>query len=745
LAKKSPRTPRAAIVPDLPPALASCAPYYERVRLHLRRFLVYLRPWDAQRPADGVSPELAGGPGEDPDIDDYVIRVLVGEGYTTERAGTLAAVSEALEAPPPRAVAEAEDPGGRFAALRERVGLDRWEVDLLWVLLLPELVPEFLWLYRAIWGDTGRVAAPEDFLLHVPDPYGHHQAEVRRALGAEGILSRLLLVETVDVGFSGGQRHFRASGRLVDHLLGGGAPGGDLAALCRPVPDRVPLDELAVPAGMGRRLVALLGEALGGAGWREGGGGPPAAFHLYGPRLVGKRSLCAAAAGRHGRGVLALDLRAWAEGDDASLAALLPARREAFLRGDLLLLRGVDALEAERPGVGRARRDLAVFLAGEAEPVFLTSAERSPVVDGLVRAATPLELRTPGHEVREGLWRRVLGGLQVKGASDIEPRELARKYNLPPGRIEAAAEEAVALARLRGGRRIVVSHADLVEATTAQLTHDLTLVADRVEKTMDWDDLILPDKCLEVLEEIVLRHEHSSRVMDGWGFREKFAYGTGISVLFSGPPGTGKTMTAGIMARELDMELFRVDLSRVVSKWIGETEKNLARVFDEAKASHAIILFDEADSLFGRRGEVRSSVDRYSNLEVNYLLQRMEAYEGISILTTNQQQSMDDAFMRRLTFKVYFPFPDVPTRERLWQSMLPKQARVAKDIRWRELARSFEFTGGHIKNAVLRAAFLAMERDEAIGHRLLVLAARDEARGMGRLLREDGLEEEERA
>jgi SpoVK/Ycf46/Vps4 family AAA+-type ATPase len=193
-------------------------------------------------------------------------------------------------------------------------------------------------------------------------------------------------------------------------------------------------------------------------------------------------------------------------------------------------------------------------------------------------------------------------------------------------------------------------------------------------------------------------------------------------------------MVAGIMARELDMELFRIDLSRVVSKWIGETEKNLGKVFDEAALSHAIILFDEADSLFAKRTEVKSSVDRYANLEVNYLLQRMEAYEGVSILTTNYDENLDEAFKRRLNFRIEFPFPDLEAREKLWPIMLPKQVKTDGAIDWSRLAKRFELSGGNIRNAVLRAAFYAAEGNRLMDQEMLEKAATREADEMGKLV-----------
>ncbi|MBA3818768.1 MAG: ATP-binding protein [Deltaproteobacteria bacterium] len=261
----------------------------------------------------------------------------------------------------------------------------------------------------------------------------------------------------------------------------------------------------------------------------------------------------------------------------------------------------------------------------------------------------------------------------------------------------------------------------------------LSGLARRVTCTQSWADLVLPADQLEQIIELVARVRHRAQVLDDWGFADKVGRGVGLAVLMSGPPGTGKTMAAGLVARELGLDLYQVDLSRVVSKYIGETEKNLATVFDAAETGHAILLFDEADSLFAKRSEVKSSNDRYANLEVNYLLQRVEQFRGISLLTTNHETSIDEAFRRRIAIHVRFPIPDESYRELLWRAMLPARAEVARDIDFAGLARAFAMTGGYIKNAALRAAYRAADESSAITHALLWRAARTEYEAMGKL------------
>jgi SpoVK/Ycf46/Vps4 family AAA+-type ATPase len=227
-------------------------------------------------------------------------------------------------------------------------------------------------------------------------------------------------------------------------------------------------------------------------------------------------------------------------------------------------------------------------------------------------------------------------------------------------------------------------------------------------------------------------------VLETWGFGDKVGRAKGIAALFSGPPGTGKTMAAGLVAKELGLDLYQIDLSKVMSKYIGETEKQLGAVFDAAESGHLMLLFDEADAIFGKRSEVKSSNDRYANLEVNYLLQRIEAFSGIAILTTNHESAIDEAFRRRLAIHVRLPLPEHPERENLWRTLIPARAQVAADIDPSRLAGDFAMSGGYIKNAALRAAYLAADEGSPISMAHLRRAARAEYEAMGKIAYEGG-------
>ncbi|HNF97953.1 MAG TPA: ATP-binding protein, partial [Pseudomonadota bacterium] len=283
-----------------------------------------------------------------------------------------------------------------------------------------------------------------------------------------------------------------------------------------------------------------------------------------------------------------------------------------------------------------------------------------------------------------------------------------------------------------------VTHDQLRAGIDRRLRNDLGDMAKRIAVSARWDDLVLPDDDILRIKEFIGRSKYAYRVYSDWGFGMRVGYGKGMIALFSGPPGTGKTMLAGLIAQALDLDVYQVDLAQVVSKWVGETEKQLAKVFDAAERAHAVLLFDEADSLFAKRTEVKTSNDRYGNLAVNYLLQRLEQYTGVVVMTTNKEASLDEALQRRLTLHLHLEIPEPPERERLWKSMLPQNAPWAKDINWKALAKDYEISGGYIKNAVLRAAFLAADANTPINMTLLRRSASLEMEDMGRLIARGG-------
>jgi SpoVK/Ycf46/Vps4 family AAA+-type ATPase len=308
-----------------------------------------------------------------------------------------------------------------------------------------------------------------------------------------------------------------------------------------------------------------------------------------------------------------------------------------------------------------------------------------------------------------------------------------RGHALTLGAIEEAAAQALVVAGPDAESSVLLSAAERAART---FTSDrLAQIADRLSTTLTWDDLVLPNDIRAEVDEVWRAAAARRQVFEQWGFEQRTPYGRAVSALFTGEPGTGKTMCATLVARELGVELYRVDLSKLVDKYIGETEKHLATLFSEAERGRCVLLFDEADSLFGKRtkgGE--SATERYANLEVNYLLQRIETFSGIVILTTNQESVIDDAFKRRLRYRVSFPFPSEDERALMWRRLIPPEAPTAGNLEPEALARKFRLSGGHMKSAVLRAAFAASAAGVPISQEHLVRAANQELENIGKLV-----------
>ncbi len=357
-----------------------------------------------------------------------------------------------------------------------------------------------------------------------------------------------------------------------------------------------------------------------------------------------------------------------------------------------------------------------------AHPVLIG---RNVEIETAPRGSEPVyRLEHPGPGERLARWRANLNG---HGGRELTLEPIAAMFELTPGQIRDATRlaETIAIERHEDGQ---VTEDDIVAASQVVSGSRLAGLARKEKSDFDWNDLILPAAQTRHLQEICARHRQKTGVFDRWGFGKKLPYGRGTHAVFHGSSGTGKTMAAGIIARELKLEIYRIDLSRVVSKYIGETEKNLAKIFSEAEHTHAILFFDEADALFGKRTEVKDAHDRYANIETSYLLQEIECYPGLTILATNLQENMDKAFLRRMQFVVDFPFPDETHRRKLWTSFIPPEAPVQDDIDLGFLAKRIQMTGGSIKNIVINAAFYAHAAGEAISMRHMIRAVKREYR-----------------
>lgn len=333
-----------------------------------------------------------------------------------------------------------------------------------------------------------------------------------------------------------------------------------------------------------------------------------------------------------------------------------------------------------------------------------------------------LELPPITEGERVALFRAFLQGEALGGGAMEE--ELAAKFQFSPQQIRLACRQAGGLARLSG--ETFISGALIHQCCYRQAVHRLGDLASRVPAAYTWDDVVMPQSQKRLMQQACGHIKYRHQVYCGWGFDKKISYGRGLSVLFAGAPGTGKTMCAQVMANQLNMEMYKINISQIVSKYIGETEKNLQAVFAEARHANCILFFDECDALFGKRSEVKDSHDRSANMAAAYLLQQIEEYDGVCILATNLIGNIDEAFMRRITYVIRFPFPEAPMREEIYRRTIPEGAPKSEDIDWDFLARKFELSGGHIKNIVLSGAFMAAGEGGPISMRHLLRAAVDE-------------------
>jgi hypothetical protein len=394
-----------------------------------------------------------------------------------------------------------------------------------------------------------------------------------------------------------------------------------------------------------------------------------------------------------------------------------PRRREELARiwaREAVLARGALLVESEGLDSASARQALVGFL-DAAFGVLLLSGDEAPDLRARRLIGVPAHL--PTSEEQRALWSQALPELDAEA---FDP--LVAQFSLSADAISSLAAEA---RQAPPGDRV---H-QLWQAARRRVRPDLGGLAQTIEAKAAWDLLVLPDAQRSTLREIATHVRQRQRVHQAWGFARRSSRGLGISALFAGPSGTGKTMAAEVLAAELELDLVHVDLSRVVSKYIGETERNLSRIFDATERAGAILLFDEADALFGSRSEVKDSHDRYANIEVSYLLQRMEAYRGLAVLTTNRENNLDPAFLRRIRFVVRFPYPEPEQRAGIWRCIFPEQTpTVGLDP---ERLGQLNVAGGNIRNIALHAAFLAAGEQAAVNMRHCADAARSELRKLG--------------
>ena len=574
-------------------------------------------------------------------------------------------------------------------------GLTPFERELLLLCAGLELDAGFGPLFAAAHGDPQRSYPTFSLALAaLPDPHWS-------ALAPEAALRRWRLIE-VGAGSALVFSPLRIDERVLHYLLGVNYLDDRLLGIV----DRVHLASALTPSqeGLAERIAALWSQPARDAALP--------AVQLCGVETADKRGVAAAACRKLGCDLCVVSAQNL-PADPRELEALMRLwEREATLSRAVLLL-DCDELDATDAVHAHA---VARFVEGVGGLVILTGRERRALRQ---RPLVSFDVARPTVQEQRTLWQQTLGATAVSLNGHVET--LVAQFSLNAMGIRSAAAEIAGQSVADGSNELGDR---LWDACRAQSRPRLDELAHRIASAASWDDLVLPELQRQTLRDVVVQVRHRAQVYEQWGFAAKSSRGLGISALFAGASGTGKTLAAEVLANELRLDLYRIDLSQVVSKYIGETEKNLRRVFDAAEDGGAVLLFDEADALFGKRSEVKDSHDRYANIEVSYLLQRMEAYRGLAILTSNMKDALDTAFLRRIRFIVTFPFPDGVQRAEIWRRIFPA-ATPTDGVDVTRLAR-LNVTGGNIRNIALNAAFLAADAGEPVRMPHLLRAAQIE-------------------
>ena len=609
----------------------------------------------------------------------------------------------------------------RLTHLAQAFGLDPFEIDTLLIALAPALDLRYQRLYGYLQDDVTRkhptVSLALD-LLCTPD--GNRLGRLRHFAGNAPLFRHHLLAWDAESGAEASPLlawAFSVDETVAGWLLGHYSPPTDLLPYVRL--EHSPADDFApsLPADHVEELARAAGEL--------------AIIVLHGADRLRQREAAGQLTDHFHRPLLAIDLAGIIEAGISAERALELAARDAALTHAIPLLLGWEACLGDgTPPHGLLRR-----LCDFPGPAIVSGATAwQPEGIARRRPFRWFEFAIPNYAERHALWSNALTADEKESAEELRP--LAGQFLLTAGQIRDAAATARDAATQRGE---ALTERDLFAAARIHSNPRLTGLARKITPRYGWSDIILPSDQLALLREIIATVRSRPRVLEEWGVGQKLASSRGVTLLFAGPPGTGKTMAAEIIAGELGLELYKIDLSMVISKYIGETEKNLERIFVEAAVSNAILFFDEADALFGKRSEVRDSHDRYANIEISFLLQRMEAYDGVTILATNLRANLDEAFTRRLQFAVDFPFPEAEDRLRIWTTLFPAGVPRQPDLDLDLLARRFKLAGGSIRNILVSAAYLAAADGGQMNMAHLLHGTRRELQKMGRLVADEDM------
>jgi SpoVK/Ycf46/Vps4 family AAA+-type ATPase len=611
--------------------------------------------------------------------------------------------------------------------------LSTFETNILVICLAPELDRKYCALYAYLQNDIARNQPTVDLALQLLCDSEPSRWCSRALFSDDTTLFREQLLHKTHDRHSG--RHagglaqpLSVDERILNYILGDDGLDARLQEVATLVTAPLTLDEVFVEPRLKTQISEFVRAHLG----KPSQSMAPMALYFYGPYGAGHQDLALALTRQWQRPLLCVDMeRLLTQGTDGARLLRL-AGRESRLQGAALFLDHVDSAFQEDDKRKAAMAHVARVATDDCWLTFLAGENPWPLQGPFGQTVFhAFSLAVPGVSVRQAACERALRDLAPE--ADITwAAQVAGRFRLTPGQIYDAVAWAVNHRAMQGTARDITIE-DLFAGCRYTSNRKLAELAQHVSPRYTWQDIVLSEDKLNQLREICSHVTQRHRVFEAWGFDRTLAHGKGLSVLFAGPSGTGKTMAAEIMAHALQVDLYKIDLSGIVSKYIGETEKNLSRIFWEAESSNAVLFFDEADAVFAKRTRISDAHDRYANIETSYLLQKMEEYEGIVILATNLRENMDDAFIRRMRFIVDFAFPDAASRAEIWQRHFPREMPVMPDLDYAWLAKQFQVSGGNIRNIVLHAAFYAAENGGRVGMQHIISGARREFEKIGKL------------
>jgi ABC-type dipeptide/oligopeptide/nickel transport system ATPase subunit len=625
----------------------------------------------------------------------------------------------------------------RLSWLSEVYGLSAFDLDIILIALAPELDLRYERLYAYLQDDISRKHPTIDLALNLLCASREEKLIRRNNFVSDAPLITHYILHLYPCSHQPHSpllgQYFKLDEQVVRFLLGEESLDARLAPFCQWITPEQGEDFLPFYHRNAQTLKILVGQANALQ--------QPLQLYFQGTGKLEKRRIAAWLSSEIDVPLLVVNWQGLLAATTEVNLLLKVLFREVWLQDAMLYIEGLDSSKHEE--TSPAYQQLRQQLASDGSITILSGNQAWHETSESAIAMITVDFNLPSFAERRQVWHTHLS-LAGVALDALNLNILADRYRLNPDQIAGAVTHARGQSRWQQAAELAVGEPahtqptitfqNLCIAARAQSQNHLADLARKLEPHYTWQDLVLPEDALRQLQEICQRATHHHQVLEEWGFEQKLSMGKGTNALFVGPSGTGKTMAAEVIAHALELDLYKIDLSGVVSKYIGETEKNLERIFRAAEYANAILLFDEADAIFGKRSEVRDSHDRYANLEISYLLQKMEQYGGIAILSTNLRSNLDEAFLRRLSFTVHFPSPDEDSRRQIWAGIWTAQVPLAEDINLDFVAQQFKLSGGNIKNIALAAAFLAAADGGVVTMDHILQATRREYQKLGKML-----------